>query len=134
MYKWSFLYFCLCLLPLVLLLDITDRSLAPSSLLLPHQSFVHINKILPESLLSRLSRTSPEPGQKTSVFYAQCVHISLLYALIRSSLSLSSPTLQSSPCSQHLPIWQMLQALNLCGTPLDSLTSAEERSPSTRIP
>ena len=45
-FKWNFLYFNLCLLPFLLSLNTTEKSLAPSSLL-PEQVFIHMDKIPP---------------------------------------------------------------------------------------
>jgi len=58
MFKWSSLCLSLCPLPLVLSVGTTERSLAPSSLLLPTQVFVHTDEITPSLLFSRLSSPS----------------------------------------------------------------------------
>lgn len=51
-------YFCLCSLPLVLSLDSTDASLAPSSLLPFIKVFIHFGKIPLSLLFSRLNSLS----------------------------------------------------------------------------
>lgn len=51
MFKWNFLYFNLCLFPLVLLLDIVEKAWLCLLNSLLYQMFIHTAKILPEPFL-----------------------------------------------------------------------------------
>ena len=91
MFKWDFLYFNLCPLPLGLSQDTTEKSLAPSSLL-PHQVFIH---------MSLLSSTLNSP----SVFFYEgcCSPFTIFVALCWtcSSTSTSFLHLGAQDWTQH---------------------------------